>query len=138
MSTYPWRSRLYAARSTTFGSPTQFAPSGLAGSEIPAKSARSDTLLVNAIHSPSGDQIGLEGPRSSRVTGVTAPSASIQRTKIWLPRGSPGATKRMRVPSGDQRAPLPSSRWRGREPSAFIIHSDDSRRSLILSTHPRV
>ena len=99
---------------------------------------RSATRLVKAIHSPSGDQRAPEGPFSSRVIWLTAPSASIQRTKSWDPPDSPRAVKRMRLPSGDQAAPLPSIRFRLREPSAFMIHSDDSRWSACLSIQPRV
>jgi hypothetical protein len=44
----------------------------------------------------------------------------------------------MRSPVGDQRAPDPFARKRLRLPSAFMIQSADSRRSLSLSIHPRV
>jgi hypothetical protein len=44
----------------------------------------------------------------------------------------------MRSPPGDQRAPEPLTRNRLRLPSAFMIHSADSRLSFILSTQPRV
>jgi hypothetical protein len=44
----------------------------------------------------------------------------------------------MRSPAGDQRALLPRARKRLLLPSAFMIHSDDSRLSLTLSIHPRV
>jgi len=96
------------------------------------------TSIRKAIHFPSGDQAMSEGDSSSRVICVTAPSASIQRTKICVPRGSPRARKAMRVPSGDQRGEEPSIRCRARLPSAFMIQSDEAHRSLILSTHRRV
>ncbi len=93
---------------------------------------------MNAIQFPSGDQRAFEGSFASRVTWDTAPSASIHRTKICDPEGSPSRVNRMRVPSGDHRAPLPSTSSRFRDPSAFMIQSAEARRSLTLSTHPRV
>ena len=45
----------------------------------------------------------------------------------------------MRSPLGDHWGEEPSStRTRGRLPSAFMIQTDDARRSLILSTQLRV
>src|SRR5690606_30908820 len=96
------------------------------------------TSIVNAIHFPSGDHAMSDGDSSSRVICVTAPSASIHRTKICDPRGSPRAMNAIRVPSGDHRAEEPSISFLCLEPSAFMIQSDDSQRSLTLSTHPRV
>src|ERR1700759_1557678 len=43
----------------------------------------------------------------------------------------------MRVPSGDHFTSEPCTSRRGREPSAFMIHTDDSHLSFILSTHRR-
>jgi hypothetical protein len=94
--------------------------------------------MVKAIWVPSGDQRRLEGPRSTRVICVVAPSASIQRTKIWEPDGWPGAVNAMRVPSGDQTGEDPSRRYRIRDPSAFMIQMPEYRRSFTLSTPPRV
>src|SRR5712692_11171742 len=44
----------------------------------------------------------------------------------------------MRVPSADHRAEEPLTSERSRLPSAFMIHSEDSHLSLILSTQRRV
>jgi hypothetical protein len=44
----------------------------------------------------------------------------------------------MRSPDGDQRALLPRTRKRFLVPSAFTIHSDDSRLSLTRSMDCRV
>ena len=113
------------------------APSGAVGISI-GHVFCSRTVIVKAIDSPSGDQDGRPGVRSTRVTCVIAPSASIHRTKICDPSGSPSATKAMRSPLGDHRAPEPSTRKRFREPSAPMIQSDDLRLSCTLSIHSRV
>ena len=94
--------------------------------------------MTKEIIDPSGDQATFEGDCSRRVICVVAPSASIQRTKICVASGWPSSTKAMRVPSGDQRGAAPSSRNRFFEPSAFMIHTDEDRRSLIWSTSDRV
>ena len=47
--------------------------------------------MVKAIREPSGDHSTLPGAFSRRVIWVAAPSASIHRTQIWLPSGSPAA-----------------------------------------------
>ena len=86
------------------------------------------------MYSPSGDHLKLLGVSSSRVTGVVAPSASIQRTWICCPPGSPGARYAMRVPSGDQRGFDPFTRNRWRPPSASMIRISESKRSSILLT----
>ena len=94
--------------------------------------------MVKARRVPSGDHSTLDGLFCTRVTCVTRPSSSIQRTKIWLPPGSPSAVKAMRVPSGDHCGEEPSTRKRFLLPSAFMIQIEDARRSLILSTSVRV
>ena len=107
-------------RVTIFGPSVHFAPSGRLGRSIGQLSS-SSTSIVNAMCAPSGDQRRLPGECSSRVIWVVAPSASIQRTKICEPSGSPDAVKAMRVPSGDQIAPDPSISSRLRVPSAFMM-----------------
>src|SRR2546425_11811606 len=100
------------------------------------------TSIVNASDWPppppaSGDQLKLDGVSVTRVTCDVAPSASIQRTKICVPFGSPSAKYAIRVPSGDHRALEPFTRNRFFEPSAFMIHSPESHRSSILFTQRR-
>ena len=87
---------------------------------------------------PSGDQRTPLGEFSTRVICVVLPSASIHRTKIWLPSVSPSSINAMRVPSGDQIGEDPSTKNRLLDPSAFMIQMDDRRRSFILSTQLRV
>jgi hypothetical protein len=99
--------------------------------------SRLGTNIENEIHLPSGDQSISLGDSVSRVSCVTAPSASIQRTKICVPLGSPGAVKAMRSPSGDQRGFAPFTRNRARVPSTFMIQSDVFQLSFILSTQRR-
>ena len=104
------------------GVSVQVAPSGAAGRAIDQSLGSSPGVsMVKEIMLPSGDHMAFMGVPWTRVTCVTAPSSSIQRTKIWVPPSPSAAVKRMRVPSGDQRAPEPSSRKRLREPSAFIM-----------------
>ena len=47
--------------------------------------------MVKPSDFPSGDHFTFPGVRSTRVTWVAAPSASIQRTHTCAPRGSPSA-----------------------------------------------
>ena len=96
------------------------------------------TDMVKAICVPSGDHSTLPGPFSRWVTWVSAPSASIQRTKIWVPSSSLPLVKRIRSPLGDHFGEDPSVRRRFRLPSAFMMYTSESRRSLILSTQLRV
>src|SRR5688572_23124984 len=119
------------------GVSTHFAPEGALGSLI-GQFVRSSSCIENASHCPSGDHSRPEAPESRRVICDVAPSASIQRTQIWLPRGSPSAVYAMRSPVGDHVALEPLTRKRFFDPSAFMIQTDDSRRSLILSIQPRV
>src|SRR5437868_13337472 len=101
--------------------------------------SRTGTFIVNAIVLPSGDHSSPDGLSVRCEICVVAPSASIQRTKICaLPLGSPFATYATRLPSGAHCASDPCVSARGCEPSAFIIHSDVSHRSFILSTQRRV
>jgi hypothetical protein len=74
--------------------------------------------MRNARLFPSGDHAMADGDSVSRVICVAAPSASMYRTQICVPRGSPCAVYAIRLPSGDQRADEPSSSARGRAPSA--------------------
>ena len=98
-----------------------------------AQRSSDGTVMTKEMWVPSGDQAMSDGLSSSRVICVVAPSASIQRTKICE-----SLRKAMRVPSGDQRGLDPSSRKRAREPSAFITHTDEARRSSCWSTQDRV
>src|SRR5689334_6293460 len=95
------------------------------------------TNIENASHLPSGDHSSPFGDSVRRVSWVTAPSASIQRTKICVPEGSPRAVYAIRVPSGDQRGLAPFTRNRFLEPSMFMIHNAVSQLSFILSTNRR-
>ena len=79
---------------------------------------------------PSGDHSTSAGASVRRVICVVAPSASIYRTQICAPPGSPGATYAIRDPSGDHFASAPFTRKRFFVPSAFMIHTDDSRLSF--------
>src|SRR5262245_21392641 len=91
----------------------------------------SGTNIEKATDLPSGDQRGDRGASVTCVTCVAGPSMSIQRTKICEPFGSPSAVYRMRLPSGDQRAPDPLTRNRFCVPSAFMIQSAESHLSSI-------
>jgi hypothetical protein len=87
------------------------APSGLDGmSMCHWGSIAAGTSIVNAMDSPSGAHSRFDGDSVTRVTWLTAPSSSIQRTKICGPSGSPGATYAIRLPSGDQTGDEPSTR----------------------------
>ena len=119
------------------GAGVHLAPSGAAGILI-FHGVSLFTSIVNASDCPSGDQLKLDGFSFTRVTCDVAPSASIQRTKICVPFGSPSAKYAIRVPSGDHRALEPFTRNRFFEPSAFMIHSPESHRSSILFTQRRV
>src|SRR5687767_3373661 len=99
--------------------------------------SRLGTTEVNAIVLPSGDHSMPDGVSVRREICVVAPSASIQRTKICCPLGSPFATYAMRVPSGDHRTSEPCTSCRARVPSVLLIQMDDSHLSLILSIHRR-
>src|SRR5260370_1419913 len=89
----------------------------------------SGTNMENAIVFPSGDQCASASFSVACVTCVGGPSASIQRTKICVPLGSPSDRYRMRLLSGAQRGPEPLARNRCCDPSAFMIHSEDSHLS---------
>src|SRR5215472_3315278 len=95
----------------TRGAGVHFAPSGAIGMLI-FHGVSVFTSIVKASERPSGDQLRLLGVSVTRVTCDVAPSASIQRTKICVPFGSPSAKYAMRVPSGDQRAFDPFTRKR--------------------------
>src|SRR5207245_5180294 len=107
----PTRARREVIASTTRGAGVQLAPAGGCGIEI-FHGVESGTSIANEIALPSGDQRASAGVSSTRVTCVTAPSASIQRTKTCVPLVSPSARYTIRVPSGDQRAPDPFTRKR--------------------------
>src|SRR6267143_2382618 len=121
------------------GADVHLAPSGAAGMLI-FHGVSLFTSIVNASDCPppSGDQLKLAGVSLTRVTCDVAPSASIHRTKICVPFGSPSAKYAIRVPSGDQRALEPFTRKRLREPSAFMIHNPESQRSSTWLTQRRV
>ena len=94
--------------------------------------------MVNATDLPSGAHVIFDGLCSRWVICVVAPSASIQRTQICEPLGSPSRVNAIRVPSGDQIALEPVVRRRFFVPSVPMIQSAELRRSLTLSTQPRV
>ena len=119
------------------GASVHLAPSGRPGRLIGHGWSES-TDMEKAIRVPSGDHSTLPGLFCRWVTCVSAPSASIQRTKIWVPSSSAPRVKRMRSPLGDHSGDEPSVKRRFRVPSAFMIHTSESRWSLILSTQLRV
>src|SRR3990170_2835733 len=119
------------------GPSVHLAPAGAFGI-LMGQFVLSSTSIENESRLPSGDQATADGDCSTRVTCEVAPSASIQRTNTCDPFGSPAATYAMRSPDGDHFAPEPFTRKRLRLPSTFMIHSADSRRSVILPIHPRV
>src|SRR5258706_12819151 len=97
------------------------------------------TSIANAIDLPSGDHFSVPGASVTRVTCVVAPSASIHRTKTWVPLGSSAiAVYAIRVPSGDHTGPPPLTRNRFLVPSEFMIQIAFSHLSLTRSTQPRV
>src|SRR5689334_6814092 len=98
----------------------------------------SGTNMEKAMDFPSGDHRGARGASVVCVTCVGGPSISIHRTKIWAPFGSPSATYRILLPSGDHRALDPFTRKRCCVLSEFTIHSAESHLSSILSTDCRV
>ena len=81
----------------------------------------SGTNMENAIHFPSGDQRASATLSVACVICVAGPSASIHRTKICGPRGSPSAIYSTRLASDDQRGPEPLARNRFWLPSALTI-----------------
>src|SRR4051812_17543743 len=115
------------------GASVHFAPFGACGIAIVQESRRG-TNIENEIHFPSGDHSMPLGDSVRRVSWVTEPSASIHRTKICAPLGSPCPVYAMRVPSGDQRGFDPVTRKRALVPSTFMIQSDVFQLSFILST----
>ncbi len=133
----PCRSARYFTLVTTRGASVHLAPLG-AGGRASGHDSRLGTCIWNAMCLPSGDQEMPLGDSTTRVTCDDAPSASIQRTKICDPPGSPGARYTMRVPSGDHCAAEPFTRKRFFVPSAFMSHSADSRLSFTPSIHVRV
>src|SRR5688500_14337005 len=114
-----------------FGAAVHFAPVGAAGMSIFHVSGFG-TNIVNASVLPSGDQLRSEIGSLTRVTCDVAPSASMYRTKSWVPLGSPSFRNAMRVPSGDQRGLAPLVRKRLRDPSAAMIQRLASQRSSSL------
>src|SRR4026208_1428733 len=119
------------------GALVQVAPVGAAGRSI-FQLVSLGTSMVKPIHLPSGDQRGPPGVFSTRVTWLTAPSASMYFTKICDPDGSPSARKAIRVPSGDHTGFDPLARKRSLPPSELMIQSAVSNWSFILSTKRRV
>src|SRR6185436_18569992 len=115
----------------------QFAPLGAVGIAIFHVSLLG-TFALNAIDLPSGDHSRFDGVSVRCEICVVAPSASIHRTKICWPLGSPFATNAMRVPSGDHLTPEPSTSWRARDPSALLSQMDDSHLSFMRSIQRRV
>src|SRR5437870_981410 len=55
------------------------------------QAVESGTTMTKLIALPSGDHFASLGFSATRVIWEDAPSASIQRTKIWVPLGSPSA-----------------------------------------------
>src|SRR5262245_42115295 len=100
--------------------------------------SRSATKAENAIDLPSGDQRAFRGVSVTCVTCVAGPVAFTHRTKICDPFGSPSATYRSRLPSGDQRAADPFTRNRCSDASALIVQTSDSHLSSSLLTCWRV
>src|SRR5919109_2879981 len=94
------RSARKFSRETTFGASVHFAPFGGLGIAMCQLSLLA-TMAVKAMRFPSADHSRLDGVSVRCEIWVVAPSASIHRTKICCPLGSPFATYAMRVPSGD-------------------------------------
>ncbi len=121
------------------GFPVQSASLGLGGILIfHSPPSSGGTTIWKAMEVPLGDHAMFEGESVTRLIWLTAPSASIQRTKSWVPPDLPGARKAMRVPSGDHLGDDPSTRNRFFFPSTFIIQREDSQLSFTASTHLRV
>src|SRR5207245_9295651 len=97
------------------GAGAHLAPSGAAGILI-FHGVSLFTSIVNASDCPSGDQLKLDGFSFTRVTCDVAPSASIQRTEVCVPFGSPAATYPIRGPAGHHRALEPFTRTRRSDP----------------------
>src|SRR5678810_119283 len=135
-SVNPTRSERQLRRVMTFGGSVHFAPLGGVGMLIRQLSF-TGTFIVNAIVLPSGDHSSPDGASVRCEICVVAPSASIYRTKICEPLGSPFPIYAMRLPSGDHCTSDPWTSARGCEPSAFIIQIDVSHLSFILSTQRR-
>ena len=70
------------------GASVHLAPAGALGILI-GQVLRSSTSIENESCLPSGDHATADGVCSTRVICEVAPSASIQRTKICVPFGSP-------------------------------------------------
>src|ERR1051326_1281102 len=111
------------------GGSVHFAPRGGVGMRMFQSLLRAGTIMLNAIHLPSGDHWMLLGFSVRRVSWLTAPSASMYRTKTCVPLGSPFGREAMRVPSGDHCAFEPFTSARFFVPSTFMIHSDDCQAS---------
>src|SRR5437016_745182 len=134
----PTRSARQTSRVRIFGGSTHFAPLGGVGIGMRKSCCRVGTIMVNAMDFPSGAHARLAGDSVRWETCDAEPSASIHRTQICEPPGSPLAMYAMRVPSGAHLTSAPWTSARGREPSAFMIQTDDSQRSFILSTQRRL
>src|ERR1700693_5451903 len=115
---YPMRSDRKLRRVTTFGDSVHLAPFGAAGMGM-WKLSPDGTDIEKASDFPSGAHSTADGASVRCEICVTAPSASIQRTKICWPPGSPFAMYAMRLPSGDHftSEPCTSDLWW--DPSAF-------------------
>src|SRR5512133_2959959 len=105
-SVYPTRSDRKFKRVTTFGASVHFAPLGGVGIAMRQLSC-TGTFIVNAVDFPSGDQSRRDGASVTCAICVVAPSASMYRTTICWPVGSPFAMYATRLPSGDQCASDP-------------------------------
>src|SRR4051812_1821592 len=95
------RSERKLSRVITFGGSVHLAPLGGVGIGMRQLSLIG-TFIVNAIDFPSGAHSSPDGDSVRCEICVTAPSASMYRTKICWPLGSPFAMYAMRLPSGDQ------------------------------------
>src|SRR5471032_74170 len=126
------RSERKSSFETIFGGSIHLAPLGAAGIGI-RHSCLLGTFIVNASVLLSGDHSSAAGVSVTWVICEAAPSASIQRTQICDPLGSPFATYAMRLPSGDQRTSAPCTSVRLCVPSVFMIHRLVSHLSFILS-----
>ncbi len=72
------------------GAAVHFAPLGASGMSI-FHALLAGTTIVKPIHFPSGAQRRSAGDWLTRVICDVAPEASIHRTKICVPFGSPSA-----------------------------------------------
>src|SRR4051812_41525499 len=105
------------------GASVHLAPLGACGIAI-VQVSRFGTNIEKDNHLPSGDHSMPLGASVSRVSCVTEPSASIHRTKICVPLGSPCDVYATLLPSCDHRGFDPLTRKRARVPSTFMIQSD--------------